>query len=156
MAKGTGGKDLLLEKGEKIGLGIAVVLGVLFLAFGIMTMFNRPQDPEEFSKKLDTKAGELSRQMNGQSPPIEDIKEILKNPVPTEVVRLEPGRNDFFDPTSPPDSRRIAPTILPVAEAEAGIAVVKILANDFILERNESGEVTKVKVGVITAKTDDK
>src|SRR5262245_10671847 len=155
MAK-SGGKDLLMEKGEKIGLGIATVLGVLFLGFGVMAMFNRPQNPDDFSKAVDGKAASLTTAMNGQATQIDPVPAPLARPIVLNQVVVEPGKNELFDPTQPPDSRRISPTVLPVVEAQADIAVLKVLANDFVLERNEQGEVTKVRVGVVTARTDDK
>jgi hypothetical protein len=155
MAK-SGGKDLLMEKGEKIGLGIATVLGVLFLAFGVMAMFDRPQNPDDFSKGVEGKAAELTRQMASPEAKIDPVKPELEKPVSTEIVQLVAGKNPLYDPTPVPDSRRIAPTVLPVVEAQADIAVIKVLANDFVLERNEQGEVTKVRVGVVTARTDEK
>ena len=47
-------------------------------------------------------------------------------------------RRRYFDPTQPPDRRRITPIILPVVEGQADMAVVKILANDIVLFRDET------------------
>ena len=67
------------------------------------------------------------------------------------------GCTGAFDPTTPPDGRRIAPVILPVVEGQLDIAVIKVLANDIVLYRDEaSQEVTKIRVGVISAKDDSK
>ena len=46
MASASSGKNFLLEKGEKIGLGVAAGLGVLLIALGLMSLGDR-QDADE-------------------------------------------------------------------------------------------------------------
>src|SRR5687767_6294525 len=139
MAKGTGGmKDLFLEKGEKIGLGVAAVLGVLFLAFGAMAMFSRPQDPDAFSKALDSKAQALQSKMGSPTAEIPPVPDEIKKAPHTGPLALQIANKPYYDPTPIPDSRRIAPNVLTVVEATADVAVVKVLANDFVLERDPS------------------
>src|SRR5262245_53653543 len=154
MAKSGGGvNQLLLEKGEKIGLGIAAGVGALFLALGIMSVTNRPQDPEAFSKALDAKGADLTRIMAGKDAKIEDIKDDLTKPqskIP--VVAVAPAYG-LFDPTPQPDWRRTVPVVRGPTEGQADVVAMKILANDIVLERNnETQEVTRVRVGVVTAK----
>src|SRR5207247_1200011 len=88
---------------------------------------------------------------------IEPVKEELKKPQSKTPVQLDPSTRAFFDPTTPPDGRRITPVILQVVEGQLDVAVIKILANDIVLTRDESsGEVTKIRIGVISAKDDTK
>ena len=72
MAK-TGSQGLFVEKGEKIGLGIAVGIGVLFLALGVMALVGRSQDPEAFAKNVDGKAADLNSKMNSPTAMIDPI-----------------------------------------------------------------------------------
>jgi len=65
MAK-TASQGFLMEKGEKIGLGVGAVVGVLLLALGVMAIFSRQQDPEAFAKSLETKSTQLKRDMDKQ------------------------------------------------------------------------------------------
>src|SRR5262245_25914686 len=151
MAK-TASQGFLLEKGEKLGLGIAAVFGVLFLALGVMAIVNRNQNPEAFAKGLDTKATQLKRDMDAQVATIPPIKEEINRPQEHDRVHGYVNSREYFDPTTPPDGRRITPVILTAVEGQADIAIVKIAANDIVLFRDEStGEVTKIRVGVVAA-----
>ena len=86
---------------------------------------------------------------------IEDVSEGLKEKARLELIAAVPDKLPWWDSTSPPDPRRISPTILTPVEGQADIAVVKILANDIQLETDPTtNEVTKIKVGVVGAKDD--
>jgi hypothetical protein len=153
MAITTGKGNLLVDKGEKIGLGVAAVVGVGLLALGLMSALNRPQDPAEFSKDLDAKAKQLTAKMNGAPDPIDPVPDTVGQPYKFDPLAVARDRSEYYDPTVPPDPRRITPVILSVVEGQADMAVLKILANDFKLERDPmTQEVIKVKVGVVGAK----
>jgi hypothetical protein len=157
MAISTGKGNILVDKGEKIGLGVGAVLGVGLLALGLMAAVDRKQDPAAFQTALKSKADQLTTQMNAQNGvSIDDVSQTLKEKASSELVAVIPDKHPYYDPTSPPDNRRITPTVLPVVEGDAQMAVVKILANDFVLERDGDGNVTKVRVGVVGAKDPDK
>src|SRR5262249_9877426 len=117
MAK-TASQGFFVEKGEKLGLGVAAGIGVLFLAFWIMAIAGRSQDPEAFAKSMDNKAVELNNKMASKEATIDQIKDELKKPQSNTPVKPQPGQVAYFDPTSPPDGRRIAPVILPVVEGQ--------------------------------------
>src|SRR5262249_30956534 len=79
------------------------------------------------------------------------------------AVRAGPGSQDpggaagagqpLVDPAPQPDWRGTAPIVLGPTEGQADVVAMKILANDIVLERNnETQEVTRVRVGVVTAK----
>ncbi|HKB03325.1 MAG TPA: hypothetical protein VKD90_13965, partial [Gemmataceae bacterium] len=154
MAKSGGGvNQLLLEKGEKIGLGIATGVGALFLILGIISATNRPQDPVAFSKSIDTKAAELNRVMAGKEATIDPVPDRIKEKVTDSPVQAIAARHGIFDPTAPPDWRRTAPFVMSLTEGQADYIGIKLLANDIVLERNnETQEITKMKVGVVSAK----
>jgi hypothetical protein len=156
MAK-TASQGFLMEKGEKIGLGVGAVIGVLLLALGVMAIFNRQQDPEAFAKSLETKASTLKKDMDAPTAVIEPIHKDIAEPQSTNPIQGYVNANPLFDPTIPPDGRRITPIVLSTVEGQADIAIVKIAANDIVLYRDEnSGEVTKIRVGVVAAKEDAK
>jgi hypothetical protein len=156
MAK-TASQGFLVEKGEKLGLGIAAAIGVLFLALGIMAIAGRTQDPEAYAKSVDNKVVQLNNDMAKKEAEIPPVKKEIKEPHVKTPVAVQPNQVALFDPTSPPDGRRIAPVILPVVEGQLDVAVIKVLANDIVLTRDEtSQEVTKIRVGVVSAKDDTK
>src|SRR5262249_57117002 len=79
------------------------------------------------------------------------------------AVRAGPGSQDpggaagagqpLVDPAPQPDWRGTGPIVAGPTEGQADVVAMKILANDIVLERNnETGEVTRVRVGVVTAK----
>ncbi|HEX3152125.1 MAG TPA: hypothetical protein VHR66_28895 [Gemmataceae bacterium] len=154
MAKTAGGTNIFVEKGEKIGLGVAAVVGVALLALGLMAAMDRPQDPVAFSKAVDDKGKSLTNQMNANDAKPIPPGEIDKVPE-TGRIATRPVDRNFFDPTSPPDSRRITPVVLAPNEGQADMTVLKILANDFQMEKDADGKVIKVRVGVVTAKNPD-
>jgi hypothetical protein len=156
MASASAGKNFLLEKGEKIGLGIAAGLGVLFIALGLMSLGDR-QDASVFANEVDGKATGLNNKMASKDAKIDEVPKGLVMAADKAPVPLLPTSRQYYDPTIPPDGLRITPIVLSVVEGQADIAVLKILANDFVLERDQStGEVTKVTVGVVAAKDDSK
>jgi hypothetical protein len=156
MAK-TASQGFLVEKGEKVGLGVAAGFGVLLLALGIMALVGRDQDPEVFAKTVDSKATSLQSAMNAPTAVIEEVPPGMTKKVVTDQLQATAAGSPYFDPTTPPDWRRITPVVLPVVEGQADIVTLKILANDIVLFRDEATqEVTKIRVGVVTAKDESK
>jgi hypothetical protein len=155
MAKVAGGTNLFVDKGEKIGLGVAAVVGVGLLALGLMAALDRPQDPQAFSKAVEGKATSLTAEMNKTDVVIDKGKSDIDKAPDTGRVASVPNTRNWFDPTSPPDARRITPVVLAPFEGQADMAVLKILANDFRMERDSDGKIIKVRVGVIAAKDPD-
>jgi hypothetical protein len=155
MAK-TGGGNFLLEKGEKVGLGIGAGLGVLFIALGLMALAGGGTDPDVFAKGLDNKASQLKSTMDKKDAIIPPANTDVEKPVETTPLPVAPTRLTYFDPTAPPDGRRITPIVLRTFEGQVDMAVLKILANDFVLERDSDGNVVRVRVGVVSAKDDTK
>jgi hypothetical protein len=151
MAK-AGGKDFLLEKGEKIGLGIAAGLGLLLLAMGVMSVADR-HDPVVFQKAMESKSQLINSEMNKTNGvEIDPVPADLARPATARAVALGPNPVPYFDATVPPDGKRTAPIIQSLTEGRADLGVYKIPASDIELIRNEAGEVTNIKVGVVTAK----
>lgn len=103
MAKSSGVQDFLIEKGEKVGLGIAGGIGGLLLILGVMSIFGREQNPEEFAKQIDTKASSLTSQINSPNgATIEAVSPELIKPVTNNQVALQPLSQVLFDPTPRP------------------------------------------------------
>src|SRR5262245_5345362 len=111
MAK-AGGKDFLLEKGEKIGLGIAAGLGLLLLVLGFMSLADRPQDPEAYKKALESKQSQIQSALNSPDAKIEAVPEDLAKSATAKAVALGPNSAPYFDATTPPDGKRASPIIL--------------------------------------------
>lgn len=158
MAKSGGGgaQKLLLEKGEKIGLGIAVTLGGLLLIVGVMEIFNR-EDPETFAKAVETKEASLRSAMAGPAQPIDPLTGPIVSAVSNQPLAVATTNKPLFDPYAPPDGRRIAPIVERLVEGQVDIAVVKIPGYDIVVDRDNDGNVTNMKIGVVTAKmTKDK
>lgn len=155
MAKGDGG-NFLLEKGEKLGLGIGAGVGVLLVALGIMSIAGGSQDPEKFANDVEAKAKNIKAKMDSKDAKIDELKADIQNRVDTNPLALVATRENYFDPTQPPDGRRISPIVLTMAEGTADFAALKILANDIKLTRDEDGNVINVTVGVVAAKDDSK
>jgi hypothetical protein len=156
MAKTAGGSNLLVDKGEKIGLGIGAVVGVLLLVLGLMSAFDRPQDPKSFSQAVDQKASQLTSQMNAPNAEIEPTSSDLDKPANRKPEPVVANLSNYFDPTPVPDPRRISPVVLRVKEGQVDMVALKILANDFKFDRDSDGNITKIRVGVVTAKDPDK
>jgi hypothetical protein len=152
MAATTGKDNFLLEKGEKLGLGIGAGVGVLLLALGLMELGGAEQSPEEYAKALESKANQLNQEMAKKDAtipaPPEEVLKLAKG----DPLAAAPSRIPLYDPTTPPDGRRIAPIVLTMREGQVDNIALKILANDFVLERDSEGNVVKVRVGVVTAK----
>src|SRR5438270_8599965 len=144
MAKTAGGSNLLVDKGEKIGLGIGAVVGILLLALGLMAAVDRPQDPKEFSKAVEQKASALTSQMNSPTAEIPAASSDLDKPAVVAPLAVHASDRSYFDPTPVPDPRRISPVVLRVIEGQTDMAVLKILANDFKFDRDSEGNITKI------------
>lgn len=150
MAK-TSAKSMLVDNGEKIGLGVAAAVGVLLVAFGLMSIVGGDTNPTEFATSVKGKADQLNSTMAGPGK-IDPMKGDLKEKADATQVALVPSRTELFDPTQPPDSRRITPVVLSVVEGQVDMAIMKILSNDIKIATDEQGNVTRITVGVITAK----
>ncbi len=152
MANSAGAKNFLIEKGEKIGLGVAAVFAVLLVALGLMDLAGGAQDPAAFAKEVDGKAGQLTTAMASPTAAIPVLDGKITEKVTLAPIPLLATTKDYYDPTAPPDSRRITPLVLSVTEGQVEMAVLKLLANDFVIERDTDGNVINVRVGVISAK----
>ena len=114
---GSSGKNFLLEKGEKIGLGVAAGLGVLLIALGLMSLGDR-QDADVFAKEVDGKAVSLNKKMSSKEGTIPAVPNgLLKSAEIAPVPLVATGRS-YYDPTIPPDGLRITPIVLSVVEGQ--------------------------------------
>jgi hypothetical protein len=141
---------------DRFSIFYAVEACVLLFVAGLMTMVDRPQDPEDFAKKVDGKAQQLNTQMADKNAKIPDVNRDLETKGSNNPLPLVTTQFLYFDATTVPDGLRITPIVMSVVEGQVDMAVLKILANDFVLERDpNTGEVTKVTVGVIGATDPD-
>src|SRR5207248_8403385 len=99
---------------------------------------------------------QLKSTMDSKNITIPPASSDLDKSVDVKPLSVPPTQYTYFDPTAPPDGRRITPIVLRMAEGQVDMAVLKILANDFVLERDSDGNVVRVRVGVVSAKDDMK
>src|SRR5436305_998344 len=121
MAKGAGG-SFFLEKGEKLGLGIGAGVGVLLVVLGVVALTSGGQDPADFAKAVEGKASQIKQKIDSKDALIPDLDSRVSQKVHTSPVALASTRENYFDPTQPPDGRRITPIVLTMVEGQADYA----------------------------------
>jgi hypothetical protein len=107
-------KQLLIEKGERVGLGVAAALLVLFLAMGTLSAFSS-QSPDKITKEIANNISSLQQKQNNGTadvPPIDD--EVMK-PADVRLVSRDDAKmpNLLFDPNANVVERRTKPKVLP-------------------------------------------
>jgi hypothetical protein len=143
MAKSDGGiQKLLLDKGEKLGLGIAGVVGLLLLVLGVMQIIGRDQNPEVFANEVKQKGSSIQSQMASGNATIPEIDEALNQKISTAQVALNPTHSYLYDPNTRPDGKRIAPMVERLIEGQADFAVVKLAAYDIDFDKKQMGLIT--------------
>lgn len=136
-------KQFLLEKGEQVGLGVAVTLMVLIL---ILSLFW--PGPGFFSGSPATKAKELNQQtdrletaLQSAQPGTNDKPEERGKDklIALDTQILDPDKfasGMWFEPRMREDKSRRPPDILPIAEAVAEVAAVSI--DTYVLRFNNN------------------
>src|SRR5579872_2261876 len=133
-------KQLFVEKGERIGVGVAAFLSVLMIVPMIWYLFTGPSS-QAISKELDTAATQLKTKQANATPTDADLpppkkEEDKTNPTkrlerpivdgsaypPLEVLALEPQ----VDKT-----KRLRPNVLMPAEGRVAVALLQL--RSFIL-----------------------
>src|SRR5438067_2057563 len=106
-------KQLLIEKGERVGLGIAAALLVMFLAMGTLSAFSS-QSPEKITKEIASNISNLQSKQNNGPVEVDPIPPIVTEPVDVRVVSREEVKTPFpfFDPNANVVERRTNPKIL--------------------------------------------
>ncbi|MEZ6141254.1 MAG: hypothetical protein R3B84_11850 [Zavarzinella sp.] len=148
-AKKGGGDGLLklfLDKGDKLLLGIGGVVGVVFLALGLMATSGSDQDPDAYAKEINNKIMTLRSQMQSDNVTIDPLKGAIVEQVKLPEIAGGLPATQPFDPTLPPDSRRRNPPVLSLVEAQANLAWLKLVAPDIIFTPGQNPKVAVVKL----------
>jgi hypothetical protein len=150
-------KQLLLNKGEYIVLGIAGFFLVLLLISGVSKWMSA-QDPTKIATNLKSSAQGVYTKIQGTQINPEDekgtlIPEWLKNPnaFPPVPVREFAITGPQFDPIAKPDTKKENPIVFPLGEYQANLVRLPMKAFD-IINDNEGNSF----IGVIVDKTIEK
>jgi hypothetical protein len=139
-------KKLMVEKGEKIGLGIAGGLMLLLMVIGVMNVADVPESgADEFPKKIDAKTTAIKSSINGEGVAPKKVP-LEQGAYPfNEVARAPEPPRQFFNPVAPPDDRRTNPQVLGMSEIYARPELWKIPAFD-IVDINGEPHIAVLKV----------
>jgi hypothetical protein len=143
-------KEFLLQHGERVGLGVAGVLGALLLFFGLRGVFAaNPSSNADNLAKLNKNRSDLIRT---SSPNDEEKKQLASiDPKISGAVRFDPvdlelyaQNNPFWEPIYPSDTKRRAPRIL--QPEDVAVRLEHVQAEAYVLNANRD-QVMMVKGG---------
>jgi hypothetical protein len=120
-------KQFVLEKGERVGLGVALAIMVLLAGFGLLKGLSASSPAGDITKKSE----ELKRMIANARPPADDVKngnERVKAPDIgwTPHYEMFATAGDWFDPGAAGDTRRRNPDVLRVGDVLADGAVKNV------------------------------
>src|SRR5262245_15542464 len=124
-------KDLLLEKGEKLGIYAAAGLMVLLIVFAAYSAMDA-KSPDATVKALEDAAQKIDTAIKNPNPSLDDVPTWAKGKYTVELVdgRAYPTVYPWFDPIAQPDNKRQNPRVLPVVEFQTDFVAPKVLAID--------------------------
>jgi len=124
-------KDLLLEKGEKLGIYVAAGLMVLLIVFAAYSAIDA-DPPDATVKKFTDGAQKIDQAIKNPNPEIPVLPKWVQEKYKVELVdgRAYPTPYPLFDPIQQPDNKRQNPRVLPVAEFQVDFVAPKFLAID--------------------------
>jgi hypothetical protein len=142
-------KQFLIQKGERVALGVAVALmSMMILVSGLTTVFGGSSAGSN-TREIKDLADQAAKKLQTSAPPANhsdlpgDIKEV-------EVALIDPEslacQNLYFDRSSDPDRKWRRPTVLMPDEFMAEVVRGPLLKH--VLERGDDG---KFKIGVLQA-----
>src|SRR5436190_1692355 len=157
MAKNTNFKELLAEKGERVGLIVAVVLLVAFLGLGgyiASTSASATDINNDFKGKIQTVEGKI----NGTSeppPPLDAVTRDATSVMPHIDFTKYITPNELFMGLGTQTAKLYNPTILSVVEAQAdfvrGSAGIYDISQDgktiYVISNRPSTQNDKRKIG---------
>jgi len=130
-------KELMLKKGEYIGLGAAVAAFAILLLLGISTWSDKA-DPTKISTDLNNKSASVSKKIADPNdtavpPPLPKWAEKDKKMdyIPVAVDEF-PQTGPLFDPTGRPDSKRKNPLVLGIEEFQPDLVRGSMRGYDII------------------------
>jgi hypothetical protein len=146
-------KDILLQKGEKIAIGIGLGLLGLLLLLGLIDVVSA-ESPDKKAKEFETKAAQIKREVDspgGDAEPLAPWVTAVKNTssIPAEEFAAS---GTIFEPVHQPDFLRENPPVLGILDYQIDLIRAPMPALD--VQENPGGE---PRIGVLAnAKTGDK
>jgi hypothetical protein len=125
-------KQVLIEKGEKLGLGIAGGVALLLVGLGAMTYMDSAFDPEKKKEELSRKTAEIQRKIADPNAKPDPLDASYSEKFEFDKVQALGLKAFFFDPFAQPDNKRYNPTVVKVKSIQADAISAKIPAYDII------------------------
>jgi uncharacterized membrane protein YgcG len=166
MAKKTNFKELLVEKGERVGLIVAVVLLVAFVGLGgyiASTSASATDINNDFKGKIQTVEGKING--NSEPPaPLDEVTRISSSVMPHIDFTRFKTPNELFNGLGIQTAKLYNPTILPVIEAQAefvrGSAGIYDISPDgktiFVISNRPATQNEKKKIGSLVDRNKSK
>jgi hypothetical protein len=136
-------KQLMIDKGEKVGLFVAGGFALLLTGLGAMAYVNSAFDPEAKKIELAKRAGEIKRKIDDQNAKPDPLEKQYETKFEFDKVFAAGLKTLFFDPFAQPDNKRVNPAVTRVKAIQADALAVKIPAYD-LQEING-----KIRIGVL-------
>ncbi|MBY0522657.1 MAG: hypothetical protein K2R98_04640 [Gemmataceae bacterium] len=149
MAKNVDVKQLLIQKGERLGLGVATTIMLLLVGMGAVAGLSSAS-PGETAEDIKTKAARIQNtlQTGPAFSPLEidpALKGELSN-APIDVQRYYANNITSFIETSFEDKKRNNPVVLAPVEFQADVKLAQV--KDYLV----SIQAEKVRVGILIPK----
>lgn len=124
-------KQFLLEKGERVGLGIAVTLMVLMLVFSLFMPSKGffSGSPAKNAEVLEQGSKQLQNALNSAQPTERDLPGKASELIALDTTRLKADFYEdlvWFEPTRSDNPARRPPTIKNIAEAAVSVDRVPV------------------------------
>lgn len=142
-------KQLMIDKGEKVGLFVAGGFALLLTGLGAMAYVNSAFDPEAKKTELAKRAGEIQRKIADPNAKPDPLEKQYETKFEFDKVTALALRALFFDPFAQPDNKRVNPTVVRTKAIQADALAVKIPAYD-LQEING-----KIRIGVLEQRKTD-
>jgi hypothetical protein len=124
-------KNLLLEKGERLGIYAAAGLMALLIVFAAYSAMDA-KSPDKTVEDFTNSVKKIDQDIKNPNPQAPDLPDWAKGKYKVELVdgRAYPTVYPWFDPIAQPDNKRQNPRVLPVAEFQVDFVAPKVLAID--------------------------
>jgi hypothetical protein len=154
MAKKGNFKELLMKKGEKLGLIAAVGVFILFLLIGVSSM-SGAVNPVQQKQKIDQAASGVQRSVEDATTKAAPLPNDAVKPM-TELTQVSatafPNQNATFEPVNKPSSLRDNPLVKSPIESQVNYFAGSYKGYDRQFSVNNAGELS-VRVGVLKVQT---
>jgi len=144
-------KELLMKKGEKIGLIAAIGFFIIFMLIGV-TSISDAVNPAEKKKQIEQASSGLQQTVVDTNPKAPPLPSDVTKPV-SELTQVSansfPSQNPTFEPVNWPSSLRDNPLVKAPTEAQVNYIAGSYRGYDRLFEKDANGNVIGVRVGVL-------